>query len=144
MLFRTFTYRSNEVYPLDVRKVIGSSPISSTMKETTPKGVVFLRFRGIVKRDTTCSGSGHRFESYIVHQRKNTIRKDGVFCFGMAFRYRTRRGRPSKAKAKKCPGDTFLARGRVLWIAECRRMPVGGDPFAKKPHLRVWFLLFID
>ena len=30
-------------------------------------------------------------------------------------RYRTRKGRPCLARQKKCPGDTFLVRGRVLW-----------------------------
>ena len=32
-----------------------------------------------VKRATACSGSGHRFESYIVHQNKKSTQQGGLF-----------------------------------------------------------------
>jgi len=140
VLFPTFCIGRLIQHPLDVRKVIGSSPISSTKKETTPFGVVFLfalaanmglepismRQSGglslppvqklvttliysspisstiekksephgsgffFVKRATACSGSGHRFESYIVHQKGNhTVRCGFSFCFGSKYGTRT-------------------------------------------------------
>ena len=72
-----------------------------------------------VKRSTACSGSGHRFESYIVHQKKKSSQPGWLFSFGTVFRYRTRTGRRSQTETK-CPVDTWLGRGRVLWISECR------------------------
>ena len=55
-----------------MRKVIGSSPISST--KAGPSGSAF----SFVKQQTACSGSSHRFESRIVHQSR-------TFGFGFFF-----------------------------------------------------------
>ena len=79
------------------------------MKETTPKGVVFLRFRGIVKRDTTCSGSGHRFESYIVHHRQSP--KGGcLFLFTTMNEY-TKMGKHPRMRADMPPPGVLLSKG---------------------------------
>ena len=90
----------------DVRKVIGSSPISSTKKQNPSAwmGFVFLVWDS---------------------------------------RYRTRKGRPCLGKAKKCPGDTFLARGRVLWLWGRSPQDCGHRAIpSTKPDRKVGLFLF--
>ena len=64
--------------PLAVGQVIGSSPISSTIDSHLRVAVFFI------KRRTDCSGSDHRFEYYIVHQKKknHTVRCGFLFMYG--------------------------------------------------------------
>ena len=80
-----------------MRKVIGSSPISSTKKETTPNGVVFLFWYGIRDRTRTDLNAGRMsaardglternydsIESYIVcyNTGLSLVEKERLFLF---------------------------------------------------------------
>ena len=62
------------------------------------------------------SRNGFRYDCFFVLVRYVLSYQRKTHPFGWVFLWlwmRTRRGRPCQGKAKKCPGDTFLARGRV-------------------------------
>ena len=92
----------------DVRKVIGSSPISST-KPDRKVGLFPLSSGKSLAVGQITAPSRYR------PPKRKTIRMDGLsFWYGIPD-MGLEQGGLACGKAKKCPGDTFLARGRVLW-----------------------------
>ena len=73
-----------------------------------------------------CGSEGRGFEShYPPHKKRQPIRV--VFFYEiMGFE----ESGPTVGRVKKCPGDTFLARGRIhgskIAVANCKLAPISG------------------
>ena len=64
---------------------------------------------------------------------RGTVAGDGSTEPNLNFRQRRKCKRvPDEAGVKKCPGDTFLARGRVPGVPNASRRGVGGAPALQK------------
>ena len=74
-------------------------------------------------RVTDYESVGQGFESLPAYQKNQIpIRVSGFFNTPAG----TRKGGPSEARVKKCPVDTFLARGRVPRTPDASRRDVDG------------------
>ena len=61
------------------------------------------------------SGSeGWGFESLPAYQKRGCLRASSF----LVRRKKDSKGRPERSEGKKCPVDTFLVRGRVLWFGD--------------------------
>ena len=78
----------------------------------------------------------------IIHPRKKNRSKwiGSFFCDNGI-----RKSDPTAGRVKKCPGDTFLARGRVPGVPNASRRGVGGAPaFPEKSKIAKWVVVGAD